>query len=273
MPRPRQLTKQQIERHWQPLATHIAAQIARWQAASGAPLLIGLSAAQGSGKSTLAALIAARLFKTHRLKAITISLDDFYLTAADRQHRANTIHPLFATRGVPGTHDLPLLTATLDALLHSTGQIPVPHFDKSLDDRAPKAALIQAPLDIVILEGWCLGAVPEPEASLTTPLNALEATEDPDALWRRHINHHLAADYAQLWTRLDKHLHLQAPDWPTICHWRAEAETARPGGPAMTPAELTRFMQHYERITRALLHTPPRADMTWTLDTERRIVE
>jgi len=276
MLRPQQQIERQIEQHWQPLARHIAAQIAQWHGASG-PLLIGLSAAQGSGKSTLAALIAARLTKTHQLKALTVSLDDFYLTAADRQHRAATIHPLFATRGVPGTHDLPLLIATLDTLLHGTGEVSVPRFDKSTDDRAQSPARRQAPLDIVILEGWCLGAAPEPEASLTIPLNPLEAAEDPHALWRRHVNHHLAADYAQLWTRLDKHLHLKAPGWPTICHWRAEAETTRPktthSGAAMTPAELTRFMHHYERITRTLLREPPRADMTWTLDAQRRVVE
>lgn len=278
MPRPQQLTEQLIAARWQPLATTVAAQIAAWRAppasTTATPLLIGLSGAQGSGKSTLAALLATLLTENHQCKSLAISLDDFYLTAAQRAHRAATIHPLFATRGVPGTHDLPLLNKTITALLHSSGETRVPRFDKSRDDRAPAEdwLRVQAPLDIIILEGWCLGATSAPKATLAAPLNSVEATQDPHAHWRRHVNKQLET-YAQLWARLDKLLLLQAPDWETICHWRAGAETARPGGPAMTAKELNHFMQHYERIARALLREQPHADMTWTLDAQRRIVQ
>ena len=44
----------------------------------------------------------------HGLRAAILSLDDIYLSGADRLQRANTIHPLLATRGVPGTHDVGL---------------------------------------------------------------------------------------------------------------------------------------------------------------------
>jgi D-glycerate 3-kinase len=111
------------------------------------PLIIGLAGAQGSGKSTLAAGLAQRLpFCTGALpngagalpdasgSVVAVSLDDFYLSKARRQTLAAHVHPLFATRGPPGTHDLPLL---LDALLRVRSGRPVslPLFDKLADDR------------------------------------------------------------------------------------------------------------------------------------------
>ena len=258
---------------WASLATLIA----DWQRAAARPLLIGLSGAQGSGKSTLAAHLVQQLTTRHGLHAATVSLDDFYLTRAQRQQLASTIHPLFVTRGPPGTHDLPLMDKTLAALRQpgpdsSTGTA-IPRFEKPSDDRAPAASWprVHVPLDVVILEGWCLGARPQDPADLIAPLNQLEAEEDPHLVWRQHINQQLATSYVRLWTSLDKLLLLQAPSWSAICTWRAEAEARLPGGPAMTLAQLSRFMQHYERTARTLLATPPAADMVWCLDAQRRV--
>jgi D-glycerate 3-kinase len=183
-----------------------------WLAAllRGKPLIIGLAGAQGSGKSTLAAQLAKRL----RVCAgalpngagalpdaggsvppvsVAVSLDDFYLTRARRQALAAQIHPLFATRGVPGTHDLPLL---LDVLLRVRSGRPVslPVFDKLADDRLPPQHWRRfARIDVLILEGWCIGARPQPAALLAEPINALEDAEDPHAIWRNHVNQALAA--------------------------------------------------------------------------------
>ena len=74
---------------------------------------MGLSGCQGSGKSTLVKAIAHVLEDVHHVNAVVLSLDDFYLTKAERELLARTVHPLFATRGVPGTHDLDLLRQTL----------------------------------------------------------------------------------------------------------------------------------------------------------------
>lgn len=253
------------------------------------PLIIGLAGAQGSGKSTLAAQLAQRLpFCAGALpngagalpdaggSVVAMSLDDFYLSKARRQALAAQIYPLFATRGPPGTHDLPLL---LDVLLRVRSGRPVslPVFDKLADDRLPPQHWRRFDrIDVLILEGWCIGARPQPAALLAEPVNALEAAEDPNALWRTHINQALAGRYARAWAMLDALAFLAAPDWETVPRWRAQQEaglTRATGRKGMSPTAITRFCAHYERLTRwQLADTPRHAGLTLRLDGQRRVV-
>src|SRR6185437_8649015 len=71
------------------------------------PLVLGLCGAQGSGKSILARSLADRFASRGRRVAV-LSLDDLYLTKAERSRLAQEVHPLLGTRGVPGTHDVAL---------------------------------------------------------------------------------------------------------------------------------------------------------------------
>ncbi|MCE2843309.1 MAG: kinase [Novosphingobium sp.] len=237
--------------------------------------LIGVAGAQGSGKSTLVRDLAVRL-GAEGLRVATLSLDDLYLTKAERQTLARDIHPLFATRGVPGTHDVPLGLGTIAAL--ARGQVvPLPRFDKGQDDRAPRGDWPVAPADtqVLLLEGWCLGAAPQPEAELVRPVNMLEAAEDPDGTWRRTVNAALAQDYPALWERIDHMVFLAAPDWPVVAEWREqqEAELRQHAPGAMSPEQVTRFIQHYERLTHWMLtELPERAGLTLRLDRQRRVV-
>ena len=95
------------------------------------PPLVGFSGCQGSGKSTLVALMAMVMREVYGVSTVVLSLDDFYLTKATRAALAKSIHPLFATRGVPGTHDLALLKETISALRQpgAGGAVAVPTFD------------------------------------------------------------------------------------------------------------------------------------------------
>lgn len=246
------------------LAEDLAGQITGWHTQAARPLIIGLSGPQGSGKSTLCARLTT-ILAAQGLAAATLSLDDVYLTQTERQHLARTIHPLLATRGVPGTHDLALAHATLDAL--RSGPAAIPRFDKPTDDRAPAntSPRTTGPSQIILLEGWCLAAHPAPDPA---PINSLEATEDPHGVWRAHINTQLTGPYQSLWARLDRLILLQAPDWPTIVKWRTEQET-RSNARTMDTAQLARFMMHYERLTKAMLAHPPKADLTIPLDEHR----
>ncbi len=92
------------------------------------------------------------------------------------------MHPLLATRGVPGTHDIDLLQKTLDALRKAATRHParVPRFDKGLDTRlAPSRWRPVARMpELVILEGWCIGVPPQGAAALARPVNRLERDED-----------------------------------------------------------------------------------------------
>lgn len=236
------------------------------------PVVLGLCGAQGSGKSTLAAAIARQVPGT-----VVLSLDDLYRTRAERLHLASTLHPLFATRGVPGTHDVELGFAILDALA-AGAPVRLPRFDKATDDRRPIDAWPQVDAArLVLFEGWCIGARPLSEAELAVPINALERDEDGEGRWRRAWNTALANAYQQLFARLDRLVLLAAPDWDTVLRWRIEQEhalrAARGAGPGvMDDVGVARFIRHYERLTRHILdEMPQRADLVVSLNADRSI--
>lgn len=246
------------------------AALARTRAGERAPLL-GLSGAQGSGKSTLAARFARETGALH------LSLDDFYLIKAEREALARAEHPLFVTRGPPGTHDIALLGDTIGALMTAGAgaRTPLPRFDKLNDDRAPRAEwrVHEGRPDLIVLEGWCIGARPQHERLLEEPINGLEATEDRQALWRRHANQHLAAAYHDLFVCLDAIVLLKAPSFEIVSAWREEQEAGLLGRP-LHEAErtrLARFIAHYERLTRHMLAGGLRADIVIALDDQRAI--
>ena len=235
------------------------------------PLFVGLCGAQGSGKSTIAQALAARF-----PRCATLSLDDLYLTRAERLALSRDVHPLFATRGVPGTHDIALGLATFDALAEGRA-VRLPRFDKSMDDRAPANEWPAAPFecDLVLFEGWCVGAVPQAESALVQPVNALERTEDGEGRWREAVNSALGGAYQALFARLDMLILLAAPDWETVGRWRGEQEARlrekAPDAPhLMSEAEMARFVAHYERLTRYMLdEMPGRADLVLWLNPDR----
>ncbi|MEP6938989.1 MAG: kinase [Rudaea sp.] len=260
------------------IVDRVAALLARRNTASRRQQLIGLSGLQGSGKSTLAAQLVQRLTLVG-IPALALSLDDFYLGRRERARLARSVHPLLATRGVPGTHDLALLGRTLAALAAANTLQParVPRFDKGRDTRMPSARWhsVSVPPCIVVLEGWCVGVPAQSSAALARPLNRLERIEDADAVWRGYVNAHLEREYALLWRRLDALVWLQAPGFAVVQRWRDEQEQAlrRSGAPrAMSPAALRRFVMHYERLSRHSLRTlPARADLRIVLDARRGV--
>lgn len=246
-----------IDEHFQPLAEWLQA-----RSNGRNSLLVGISGAQGTGKSTLAEFLALTLGEAGLATAV-LSIDDFYLTAAERRDLAGRVHALLQTRGVPGTHDLALLMRTLGALraLGGNESLRLPTFDKATDDRTdPVRWQVQtgAP-DVIILEGWCIGCRPEPADALAIPLNALERDHDPDGRWRHYVNEQLAGPYSPLFAALDRLIFLKVPNFDTVFRWRAEqeqklSERAPPDAAGvMSPAEVRRFIQHFERITRANL--------------------
>ena len=251
---------------------------------SSAPVLVALNGCQGSGKSTLADFLATYLFSILGDGVEVLSLDDFYLGHEARLQLARDIHPLLATRGVPGTHDIAFLNETLDRLIDerkSNGTL-IPRFDKSIDDRRPKAQwpAVDQRLDIIILEGWCLGAEPVDLVHLSDPINDLEKTEDADARWRKYVNQQLRTHYLPVFSRFDIWIMLKAPSFKSVFSWRLEQEqklvfskTAE-GGSLMNSKQLLRFIQHYERITvDCLARLPEKVDFLYNLDEDRNVSE
>jgi D-glycerate 3-kinase len=242
-------------------------------------VVVGLCGAQGSGKSTAAAALV-ELLQLENLPAVALSIDDFYLPRAARQALAREVHPLFITRGVPATHDVELAQATIDSLADREPTL-LPVFDKATDDRRPRAQWREChgPMRVVILEGWCVGALPQTTAQLATPVNALEREEDADGVWRRTVNDALAGRYRPLFDRLSPLVLLAAPSFEVVQRWRGEQEhrlrekLQREGGDAsrvMNDAAIARFIAHYERVTRHILtEMPQRADHLISLDEQR----
>ena len=246
-------------------------------------LTVGLCGSQGSGKSTAAADVSARL-EAAGLKTALFSLDDLYLSRERRAALARDVHPLLATRGVPGTHDVGLGERVLDGLKQAQ-TTALPRFDKAQDEpvRAADWPQVRGPVDVILFEGWCVGADPQLDNALRQPINALERDEDPDGVWRRSVNEALKGDYRRLFGKLDVLVLLAAPDFDTVAAWRREQEHAlrarlladgKSPARTMDDAAIERFVSHYERLTRHILaETPARADLTLHLDKQRRMID
>jgi D-glycerate 3-kinase len=252
-----------VDEYWRPLSEEIAERHAE---NPGRPLVVGINGAQGSGKSTLCKFLEVLLVE-HNQIGVTLSLDDLYLTREQRLRMAADLHPLFATRGVPGTHDTVLGMAVLDRLLAGKSA-DLPAFDKARDDRATETRHVEPPVHVVLLEGWCLGAVPQAAADLAEPVNDLERCEDPDGVWRREVNRRLATDYAEFFARIDMLVMLKVPDFDAVrAHRRLQERKLGPGPAVMDDAALDRFLAHYQRLTEWMLaEMPARADILVEID-------
>jgi len=250
----------------------------------GRPILVGISGCQGSGKSTLADLLSVLLEKQAGCKVALLALDDFYLGREDRAVRARELHRLFATRGVPGTHDTAWMNRSINDLLTGTGAVVTPVFDKSKDDRTGSERWHHygAPVDVVLLEGWCVGIPAQSDPDLASPCNELECSQDPEGEWRGHVNRFLATDYQPLFDRLDLLLVLQAPNFEAVAQWRFEQEQhlgrqqskrgETTGRALMDEHQVKDFVQYFQRLT---LHgfevLPERADLAWQLSADRTV--
>lgn len=246
------------------------------------PFIVGICGAQGSGKTWATRLLAERMERLG-LRTVTLSLDDLYLPKAGRQSLAENVHPLFAVRGVPGTHDIAAGIRLLDAL-GDTGTLALPAFDKAKDDPVPREDWreVSTPVDVVLFEGWCIGALPQDASLLLPPVNALERDEDSAAIWRSHVNACLARQYQEVFSKLDMLALLQAPGFEVVAEWRLEQEQTlrrnlvsegRDTSVLMDRMAIERFVMFYERITRHILEEMPmRADVAIALDAQRRPV-
>lgn len=248
---------------------------------SSGPIIIGINGGQGSGKSTLAGLLDVLLTHQHDKRVVHLSIDDFYLGHEVRTQLALDIHPLMQTRGVPGTHDIPLALDLFSRLRRGeTGVVSRPDFDKSIDDVVPIAewASLNLPVDIVLFEGWCVGARSQREEDLVEPVNRLESKEDLDLTWRRYVNDQLAGMYQKWFEYIDILMMLKVPSMEQVYEWRGLQESklkANSTGQAVMDQEaLLRFIMHYERLTRHQLEEmPARADVLMPLDVNHQIAD
>ena len=273
--------KQLAERYFLPLAGELAEKSEQ----TSKPLFIGINGSQGSGKSTLAALLCGVLTGLYNKSTCNLSIDDFYHTRATRSALAKDIHPLLQTRGVPGTHDTSLLEQTLKHLANpEASAVAIPRFNKATDDRHTLIHwdTAKTPVDIIFLEGWCVGVSAQDEHALATPCNTLESNEDTDGAWRNYVNKAIDESLTPIFKRFDQLIMLKAPSFDCVFEWRRTqeeklrerlAEGADQSG-IMDDAALKRFIQHYQRLTEHMLATlPSQADIIFTLNEQHDVAD
>ena len=240
--------------------------------------IIGLSGGQGSGKSTITGILKFILKKKYGLNLCIFSIDDFYKTKSERKKMSEKDHPLFLTRGVPGTHDIQLLNNILKKFKKKKFKnLLIPKFDKSIDDRSKKFKWqkIKKRPDIVILEGWCVGATHQKESDLKKPLNSIEKKFDQKLIWRRKVNYYLKNQYKKIFKKIDKLVYLKAPNFSYIYKWRLLQEQKMKltlkNKKTMSKQQVKEFIMYYERITKHMIKNFYKiSDMTIFLDKYHR---
>ena len=232
------------------------------------PYFVGLAGGQGTGKTTISSIIKIILEKYFKLKVFKISIDDFYKTREERIALSKKVHPMLLTRGVPGTHDISMM---LDFFKKSKAKkfknMKLPNFNKAIDDRFPKNKwnTINKRPDVIIFEGWCVGARAETNKTLKKSINSMEKANDQKLVWRKYVNQQLKTKYKKLYSQLNCMIYLKAKNFSLLQKWRLKQEhklwlkTKKKGGhKIMSKGDVINFMQTYQRITQNMFKNMPK---------------
>ena len=232
------------------------------------PLIIGFAGGQGSGKTTISSILSLILKKYFKLKVFKISIDDFYKTKKQREILSKNKHSLLLTRGVPGTHDIKIMLDFFRKIkTKNFKSLKLPKFNKANDDRYKKKHWykLKSRPDVVIFEGWCVGAKPQSLRLLKKPINAIEKAYDKSLKWRRFVNLQLKTNYKKLYSQLDSLLYLKVKNFNLLKKWRIKQEEklwlkakSRKNLKIMNKKEVINFMQTYQRITEQMFKDAPK---------------
>ena len=246
------------------------------------PFILGLSGGQGSGKTTISSIISIILSKYFKLNVFKISIDDFYKTRKKRLELSKKVHPLLMVRGVPGTHDINIMLDFFKRIKEKKFKsIKLPRFNKATDDRYNKKLWysVKRRPDVIIFEGWCVGAKAEQNYTLKTPINSLEKLKDQKIIWRRFVNKQLKSKYKKLYDQLNCLLFIKAKNFSLLRQWRIKQEkilslkSKRSNKlKIMSDKEIINFMQTYQRITQNMFKSVPKyASIILNLNSNQQI--
>ena len=246
------------------------------------PFILGLSGGQGSGKTTISSIISIILSKYFKLNVFKISIDDFYKTRKKRLELSKKVHPLLMVRGVPGTHDISIMLDFFKRIKEKKFKsIKLPRFNKATDDRYNKKLWysVKRRPDVIIFEGWCVGAKAEQNYTLKTPINSLEKLKDQKIIWRRFVNKQLKSKYKKLYDQLNCLLFIKAKNFSLLRQWRIKQEkklslkSKRSNKlKIMSDKEIINFMQTYQRITQNMFKSVPKyASIILNLNSNQQI--
>ncbi len=232
------------------------------------PLIIGIAGGQGTGKTTITSIVSLILIKYFKLNVFKISIDDFYKTRKERKFLSSNKHPLLMMRGVPGTHDYKIIINFLKKVKSKKFKsLKLPKFDKSIDDRYKKKYWyeVKSRPDIIILEGWCVGAKAQKISSIIKPINSLERVKDSNLVWRKYVNDQLKTNYKNLFKHINEIIYLRANNFKLLQEWRITQEkrlwlksTNKKNLKIMSRGDIINFMQTYQRITQNMFKDVPK---------------
>ena len=232
------------------------------------PYFVGLAGGQGTGKTTISSILKIILTKYFKLKVFKISVDDFYKTRKDRILLSKKVHPMLLTRGVPGTHEINVMLSFFKKMKSKRFKnLKVPTFNKAADDRFNKKYWynIKERPDVIIFEGWCVGAKPEKNISLKRSINSIEKVNDAKFIWRKFVNQQLKSKYKNLYSQLNCLIYLKAKNFNLLQKWRLKQEhklwlkskkTSK--RMIMSKGDVINFMQTYQRITENMFRMMPK---------------
>ena len=246
------------------------------------PYIIGLAGGQGTGKTTISSIIKIILEKYFELKVFKISIDDFYKTRKERLNLSKKVHSMFMTRGVPGTHDIQMMLNFFKKTKSKNfKKMKIPSFNKAVDDRFPKRNWykIKEKPDVIIFEGWCVGAKSELSKSLKKPINSMEKSNDKKLVWRNYVNQQLKTNYKKLYSQLNCMIYLKAKNFSLLQKWRLKQEhklwlkTKKSAShKIMSKGDVINFMQTYQRITENMIKKMPKyASIVLNLNSNHQI--
>ncbi|MBD1153409.1 uridine kinase [Pelagibacterales bacterium SAG-MED24] len=244
------------------------------------PYFVGLAGGQGTGKTTISSLIKIILIKYFKLNVFRISIDDFYKTRKERINLSKRVHPMLLTRGVPGTHDINMiLNFFRKSKSKKFNRLKLPTFNKAIDDRYNKKKwydLKKRP-DVIIFEGWCVGAKSEKNTTLNKIINSLERAKDQKKIWRKYVNHQLKSKYKNLYSQLNCLIYLKAKNFSLLQKWRLKQERklwikSKVKSKIMSRGDVLNFMQTYQRITQNMFRNMPKyASVIFNLNSNHHI--
>jgi len=246
------------------------------------PYFVGLAGGQGTGKTTISSLIRIILIKYFRLNVFRISIDDFYKTRKERASLSKRVHPMLMTRGVPGTHDINMMLSFFKKTkIKNFKRLKLPTFNKAIDDRFNKKKwyVLKNKPDIIIFEGWCVGAKSEKSITLKKTVNSMEKMKDKKQIWRKYVNQQLKTKYKKLYSQLDCLIYLKAENFKLLQKWRLKQERKllekskkNLNSKIMSKKDVFSFMQTYQRITQNMFKfTPKYASIIINLNSNHQI--
>ena len=246
------------------------------------PYIVGLAGGQGTGKTTISSLIKIILIKYFKLNVFRISIDDFYKTRKDRISLSKRVHPMLITRGVPGTHDINMMLDFFrKSKIKKFKRLKLPTFNKAIDDRFNKKKWydLKSKPDVIIFEGWCVGAKSEKNNSLKKTINSMEKLKDQKQIWRKYVNKQLKSKYKNLYSKLNCLIYLKAKNFNLLQKWRLKQERKlwlsskkKSNLKIMNKEDVINFMQTYQRITQNMFRYMPKyASIIFNLNSNHQI--